>query len=326
MRRRAFVALMGGAAVWPTVARAQAASMPVIGFLSSESPTRFAPQLRLFHQGLREMGYVENQNIAIEYRWAEGHNDRLPDLAADLVRQRVRVIAAPGTTPAALAARAATKNIPVVFFTAGDPVALGLVASLARPGGNLTGIASLGGQLGPKRLELLHQLMPAESAMALLVNPTNPAIAESNAKDLQEAAQRLGLRLHVLPAGTEAQFDAVFASMRQLRVRGLVIAVDSFFTGRREDLGALALRHGIAAIYQLRDFAEAGGVMSYGGGLDPYRLAGLYTGRILKGEKPAELPVQQVSRVELVINMKAVKALGLKVPPDLLALADEVIN
>lgn len=298
----------------------------MIGFLGSESPALFVSQLRLFKEGLADAGYVEGQNVAIEYRWAEGQNDRLPALAADLVRRQVRVIAAPGTTPAALAAKAATKTIPVVFFTAGDPVALGLVASLSRPGGNMTGATSLGGQLAPKRLELLHELMPKASAMALLVNPSNPVLAGSTAKELQDAARSRGLRLHVVQAGTESEFEPAFAEVVKLRASALVIAVDSFFTGRREKLGALALRHRIPAIYQYRDFAAAGGVMSYGGGLEPYRLAGLYTGRILKGEKPADLPVQQLTRVELVINMKTAKALGLSVPPKLLALADEVID
>jgi len=324
--RRKFITLLSGAAVWPAVAPAQQAPMPVIGFLGSESPALFASPLRLFLQGLSETGYIEGKNVAIEYRWAEGQNDRLPALAADLVRRRVSVIAAPGTTPAALAAKAATTTIPIVFFTGGDPVALGLVASLNRPGGNLTGATSLGGQLAPKRLELLHQLMPTATVMALLVNPTNPVLAESTARETQEAARSLGLRLHTLHASTERDFDSVFAALVQLRASGFVIAIDSFFTGRREQLAALALRHGIPAIYQYRDFAAAGGVMSYGGSLEPYRLVGLYTGRILKGEKPADLPVQQATRIELIINMKTAQALGLSVPPKLLALADELIE
>jgi putative tryptophan/tyrosine transport system substrate-binding protein len=251
----------------------------------------------------------------------------LPALAADLVRRQVNVIATPGTTPAALAAKAATTTIPIVFFTAGDPVALRLVASLNRPGGNLTGATSLGGDLAPKRLELLHQLMPTATVMAALVNPSNPALAESTARKLQEAAHSLALRLHTLRASTERDFDPVFRELVRLRAATLVIAIDSFFTARREQLGALALRHGIAAIYQDRDFAVAGGVMSYGGSLtEGYRLVGLYTGRILKGEKPADLPVQQLTRIELIINMKTAKALGVIVPPTLLALADEVIE
>ena len=326
MTRRELIAALGGAAVWPATARAQPPS-PVIGFLGSESPARFDGALRMFRDGLGETGYVEGQNVAIEYRWAEGQNDRLPALAGELVRRQVRVIAAPGTTPAALAAKAATTTIPVVFFTAGDPVALGLVGSLGRPGGNLTGATSMGGELAPKRLELLHELLPTATSMALLVNPTNPALAESTARQLQDAARSRGLRLHILHASTERDFDPMFATLAQVRASALVIAVDSFFTGRREQLGALALRHGIPAVYQHRDFAAAGGLMSYGGSLaEGYRLVGVYTGRILKGEKPADLPVQQARKVELIINLKTAKALGLTIPPKLRALADEVIE
>jgi putative tryptophan/tyrosine transport system substrate-binding protein len=294
MMRRRLVALLAGSGTWTMIGRAAARSLPVVGFLGSDSPAQFENQLRGFRHGLRETGYVESRNVAIEYRWAEGRNDRLPILAAELVRLGVDVIAAPGTTPAALAAKAATTTIPVVFFTAGDPVALGLVASLNRPGGNMTGATSLGGQLGPKRLELLHQLLPRATVMALLVNPSNPALAESVERELQNAARTLGVRLQVLPASTERDFDPAFAAVAQARASGLVIAVDSFFTGRRAELGALALRHRIPAIYQHRDFAAAGGVMSYGGNLtEGYRLVGLYTGRILRGEKPADLPVNQ---------------------------------
>jgi len=326
--RRTFLAGTGAVLLAaPLAAEAQQAGKPVIGFLGSESPALFATPLRMFRQGLSETGYVEGQNVAIEYRWAEGQNDRLPALAADLVRRKVNVIDALGATPAALAASAATRTIPIVFLTAGDPVALKLVASLNRPGGNLTGLTSSGLELAPKRLELLHELVPTASVMALLVNPTNPALAESTVREVQDAARSLGLRLHTLRASTERDFDSVFAAMVQLRVSGLVIAIDSFFTGRREQLAALALRHGIPAIYQYRDFAAAGGVMTYGGSLtEQYRLAGLYTGRILKGEKPADLPVQQVTRVELVINLKTAKALGLTIPPSLLGRADEVIQ
>jgi putative tryptophan/tyrosine transport system substrate-binding protein len=326
--RRTFLAGTGAVLLAaPVIAEAQQAGKPVIGFLGSESPALFATPLRIFRQGLSETGYVEGQNVAIEYRWAEGQNDRLPALAADLVRRKVSVIDALGATPAALAASAATRTIPIVFLTAGDPVALKLVASLNRPGGNLTGLTSSGLELAPKRLELLHELVPTASVMALLVNPTNPALAESTVREVQDAARSLGLRLHTLRASTEHDFDSVFAAMVQLRVSGLVIAIDSFFTGRREQLAALALRHGIPAIYQYRDFAAAGGVMTYGGSLtEQYRLAGLYTGRILKGEKPADLPVQQVTRVELVINLKTAKALGLTIPPSLLGRADEVIQ
>src|SRR6266508_2728306 len=268
MTRREFITVLGAATAWPVAARAQQTLMPAIGFLGSESPALFASHLRMFRQGLSESGYVEGQNVAIEYRWAEGQNDRLPALAADLVRRQVNVIATPGTTPAALAAKAATTTIPIVFFTAGDPVALRLVA-------NLKGATSLGGELAPKRLELLHQLMPRATVMAVLVNPSNPALAESTARKLQEAARSLALRLHTLRASSERDFDSVFTELVQLRASALVIAIDSFFTARREQLGALALRHGIAAIYQDRDFAVAGGVMSYGGSLtEGYRLVG----------------------------------------------------
>ena len=327
MIRREFIIALGAAAAWPVAARAQQTLMPTIGFLGSESPALFASHLRMFRQGLGEAGYVEGRNVTVEYRWAEGHNDRLPALATDLVRRHVNVIATPGTTPAALAAKAATTTIPIVFFTAGDPVALKLVASLNRPGANATGATSLGGDLAPKRLELLHQLMPIATALAGLVNPSNPSLAESAAKTLQEAARTLGLQLHILSAATEGDFEPVFAGLVRRRARGLVIAIDSFFTARREQLGALALRHGIAAIYQDRDFAAAGGVISYGGSLrEGYRVVGLYSGRILNGEKPADLPVQELTRIELIINAKAARALGLRVPQTLLALADEVIE
>jgi putative tryptophan/tyrosine transport system substrate-binding protein len=327
MRRREVIAGLAAAAAWPLAARAQQPAMPVIGFLSSESPALFASFLSVFRQGLNEAGFVEGQNVAIEYRWADGQNERLPILAADLVRRQVSVIAAPGSTPAALAAQRASATIPIVILTGGDPVALGLVASLNRPGGNVTGVTSLGRELAPKRLGLLHELMPTASVMALLVNPTNTALTESTTRDVQDAAQALGLQLHVLHAGSERDFDAVFATLIQLRASGLVIAVDFYFTVRREQLAGLALRHGVPAVYQYRDFAAAGGVMSYGGSLvEGYHLVGLYTGRIPKGEKPANLPVHQVTKVELVINLKAAKALGLTTPPSLLARADEVIE
>jgi putative tryptophan/tyrosine transport system substrate-binding protein len=328
MKRREFITLLGGAtAAWPIAAGAQQQPIPVIGFLGSESPAQSAGLLRFFRQGLGELGFVEGQNVTIDYRWAEGRNDRLPDLAADLVHREVSVIAAPATTPGALAAKAATATIPIVMFTAGDPVALGLVASLSRPGGNITGTTSLAGELAPKRLELLRELMPTAKSMALLVNPTNPALMASTTREAQTAARTLGLTLHILHAGTEREFDAVFARLAELPANGLVIAVDSFFTGRREQLAKLALRHRVPAIYQSRDFAEVGGVMSYGGSLaDGFRLVGLYAGRILKGEKPADLPVQQVTKVELIINLKTAKVLGLEVPPTLLARADEVIE
>jgi putative ABC transport system substrate-binding protein len=328
MKRREFLGALGvAAAAWPLAARAQHSAMPVIGFLGSESPDLFREPLRIFRQGLSESGFVENQNVAIEYRWAEGKNDQLPALATDLVRRHVNVIVAPQSTPASLAAKAATVTIPIVVFTAGDPVALGLVASLNRPGGNVTGTTSLGRELAPKRLGLLHELMPTTSVIGLLINPTNPKLSDTTSKSVQAAARALGLQIHIVRANSERDFEQAFSNLVQLRVSALVIAVDSFFTGWREQLAALALRHRIAAIYQYRDFAAAGGVMSYGASLsEAFKLVARYTGRILKGEKPAELPVQQATKVELVVNTKAATALGLKFPPNLLVLADEVIE
>jgi putative tryptophan/tyrosine transport system substrate-binding protein len=331
MKRRAFITLVGGMAasplLRPVAARAQLQAVPVIGFLGSDSPALSREALRIFRQALSDTGFVEKRNVAIEYRWAEGQNDRLPALAADLVRRRVNVIVVPASTPGALAAKRATATIPIVIFTAGNPVALGLVTSLDRPGGNVTGATSLGGELAPKRLELLHELMPKATNMALLVNPTNPVLAESTSNAVQAAAPALGLRLQIVRAGAERDFEPVFASLVQSRTSALVIAIDSFFTGRREQLAALALSHRIPAIYQYRDFAAAGGVMSYGGSLaEGFRLVALYTSRILKGEKPVELPIQQTTKVELIINIKTAAALGLKFPSSLLALADEVIE
>ena len=325
LRRREFISLLGGAiAVWPLAVRAQQ-TMPVIGFLGSESPDQYAYRVRAFRQGLSETGYVEGRSVAIEYRWANGHNDRLPALAADLVRSQVNVIAAT-STPVGPAAKAATATIPIVFVTASDPVAAGLVASLNRPGGNLTGVTGLGMELGPKRLELLHELVPTATILALLVNPTSP-IAETLTKDLQAAARTLELQLHVLHASTERDFDAVFASLVELRAGALVIAADVFFTSRSEQLAALTVRHAVPTIYQFREFAVAGGLMSYGTSpTDAYHQAGIYTGRILKGEKPGDLPVQQVTKVELIINLKTAKALGITFPITLLGRADEVIE
>jgi ABC-type uncharacterized transport system substrate-binding protein len=327
MKRRDFITLLGGAAaVWPLAARAQQAAMPVVGFLNGASPEGYAPFVAAFRQGLKEAGYVEGQNVTIEYRWTEGQYDRLPSLAADLVQHKVTVIAAT-STPAALAAKAATSTVPMVFTTGGDPIKLGLVASLRRPGGNVTGSAQLTVEVGPKRLELARELFPGATTVALLVNPANP-VAATVSKDLQTVADTLGVRLHLLHASTEADFEAAFATAAQLRAAALVISgADPLFVSHAAQLGALALRHSVPAIYQFREFAAAGGLMSYGGDArDSYRLAGVYTGRILKGEKPADLPVVQSTKVELIINLKTAKALGITVPLPLSGRADEVIE
>jgi putative ABC transport system substrate-binding protein len=327
MKRREFITLIGGAAAaWPLAARAQQSAKPVIGFVGSDSPDLYADRLRAFRLGLKDTGYVEGQNVAIEYRWAEGRNDRLPALTADLIQRQVAVIVAT-TTPSALAAKVATKTVPIVFFVAGDPVELGLVASLNRPGGNLTGATTLTLEVGPKRLELLHQMIPTATVIALLVNPTSPNLAEAQSRDLQTPARILGLQIHVLRASTDRDFDTVFATLAELRAGGLVVSSDSFFFSRSEQLAVLAARHAVPAIYGFRESAVAGGLMSYGGSLaDSHRWIGVYAGRILKGEKPSDLPVQQSTKVELIINLKTAKTLGLEVPPTLLARTDEAIE
>jgi putative ABC transport system substrate-binding protein len=328
VRRREFITLLGGAAAgWPLTARAQQPAMPVIGLLGSESPDLWAGRMRAFHQGLGETGYVDGRNVAIEYRWAEGHNDRLPALAADLVRRRVTVIAAPGSTPATLAAKAATSTIPIIFWIGSDPIELGLVVSLNRPEGNLTGVTTLNHGLVAKRVQLLHEVVPGTNSIAVLINPTSPILTKISIEDAQAAARSLGLELHMLNASTERDFDLVFANLIQLRAAGLVIGTDTFFSSRLEQLAALSVRHAVPTIYHFREFAAAGGLIAYGGSLaEAFRGTGVYTGRILKGEKPANLPVQQVTRVELYINLKTAKALGLDIPLPLIGRADELIE
>jgi putative ABC transport system substrate-binding protein len=328
MRRREFIAGLGGAAAWPVVGRAQQAAVPVIGFLGTESADIWASRLRAFRQGLGEAGYFEGKNVSIEYRWAQGQYNRLPALAADLLTRRVAVIAAPGSNAAALAAKATTKTIPIIFGLAADPIRIGLVTSLNRPGGNLTGVTTLNQEILPKRLELLHEVVPKASSFGLLVNPTNPIASNVQSRpEIQQAARILGLTLHIQHASTDRDFDSVLAGLPRLQAGGLLIVGDSFFSSHAEQLGALTLHHAIPAIYQWPDFASGGGLMSYGSSyIDTFRQVGVYTGRILKGEKPADLPVQQVTKIELIFNLKTAKALGLTIPETLLATADEVIQ
>jgi putative tryptophan/tyrosine transport system substrate-binding protein len=327
LRRRDFITLLSGVvAAWSPAVRAQQPAMPVIGFLNSGSPDADKDRVRAYRQGLSETGYVEGRNVAIEYHWADGHNDRLPAMAADLVRRGMNVIVT-GGTPATLAAKAATTTIPIVFILSTDPVEAGLIASLNRPGGNLTGVTGLNVELAPKKLELLHDLLPAAGAMGLLVNPTNPTAAQNESRAVGAAARALGLQLHVLHASAEGDFDPVFESLARLQADALVIGSDLFFTSRSEQLAALTVRHAVPSIYQFREFAAAGGLMSYGGSFTDWgRQGGIHTGRILAGAKPAELPVQQATKVELFINLKTAKALGLTVPITLLGRADEVIE
>ena len=327
MKRRHFITLLGSAAAaWPLAAYAQQPAMPVIGYLGAQSPAAFASRVRAFREGLGETGYAEGRNVAIEFRWAEGQHDRLPALASDLVGRQVAVIVAPGGAPAAIAAKSATTTIPIVFEMGADPIAIGLVSSLNRPGGNLTGVSSLNVEVTPKRLEILHEAVPTVAVVAVLVNPTSPT-ADSQLKSLQAAARALGLQLHVLHASTERDFDSVFETLLQLRAGALVVASDTFFATHAEQLAALAVRHAVPAIHQSRDFTTAGGLMSYAGSfLESHRQAGVYTGRILKGATPADLPVQQVTKVELFINLKAAKTLGVTFPLSLVGRADAVIE
>jgi putative ABC transport system substrate-binding protein len=324
MKRRSFITLLGAAA-WPLAARAQQHTIPVVGFLYSGTPEAHAHRIAGFRKGLGEAGYVEGHNLTIEYRFAHNEFERLPELAADLVRRRVSVLAAVGGL-SARAAKAATTTVPIVFWIEGDPVEVRLVASLNRPGGNLTGVTTLGAELGAKRLELLHEVIPTAIVIAVLVDPST-LTAATLSKDLQAAARSLGLQLLVLHANSERDFATSFATLIQQRAGGLVIGPGPLFFSRSEELAALALRHGVPSIFQSREFAAAGGLMSYGGSAtDSYRQVGAYTGRILKGEKPADLPVQQATKVDLLINLKTGKALGLEIPASLLARADEVIE
>jgi putative ABC transport system substrate-binding protein len=324
MRRREFITLLGGAAAWPLAARAQQPTMPVIGFLNGSSAWEYAHLAAAFRHGLSEIGYVEGRNVAIDYRWAEGHYDRLPALATDLVRRQVAVIAS--NTPATIAAKAATTTIPIVFSSGSDPIKLGFVASLSQPGGNVTGVSFFSAVLEPKRLGILRELVPTAAMIAVLLNPKYPD-AEAQSKDVQEAAHTLGLQIQILRASTERDLDATFATLAQLRVGGLLVCADPFLYSRRDYIVALAARHAIPTFYEQREFAVAGGLASYGTSLtDAYRQVGIYTGRVLKGDKPADLPVMQSVKFEFVINMKTAKVLGLDVPPGLSARADEVIE
>jgi putative ABC transport system substrate-binding protein len=331
MQRRDLLALLGGAAVEPILpsvtANAQQTTPPLIGFLGSESSDLWTSRLTAFRQGLKEAGYTEGRNVDIEYRWAEGQNERLPVLAAELVSKRITILVVLGGTASALAAKTATTTIPVVFRIAVDPVYAGLVASLNRPGGNVTGVTTMGADLGSKQLDMLHELVPAATVMALLMNPTNPSITQVQSKDVPAAALKLGIQLHLLNASMEHEFDPVFSSLHKLGVGGLVIGADTFLNARSEQLAALAVRHSIPTISPYRQFTKAGGLMSYGANItDASRQAGAYTGRILRGDKPADLPVLQPTVFELSINLNSAKALGLTVPPTLLARADEVIE
>jgi putative ABC transport system substrate-binding protein len=325
-RRELIVALGSAATAWPLAARAQQPAMPVVGFLNSSSPGRYAPMVAAFRQGLNEAGYIEGRNVIIEYRWAENQLNRLPAMMVNLVQRKVAVIAAT-STPAALAAKAASTTIPIVFETGADPVQLGLVASLNRPGGNVTGVTFLAQEVVPKLLELLRELLPTARVMALLVNPADPAIAAANTSKALAAAHTLGLELHVLNASSERDFEGVFAKLVELRAGGLVVGPDVLFVSHSEQLAALAALHGVATVFRGREFTAAGGLMSYGSDItDSYRLAGIYTGRILKGDKPADLPVQQTTKVELFINLRTAKALGITVPLPLSGRADEIFE
>jgi putative tryptophan/tyrosine transport system substrate-binding protein len=327
VRRRDFITLLGGAAfAWPVAARAQQPVMPVIGYLNNVSPESDASRLTGLRRGLSQTGYVEGRNLVIEYRWAGNQADRLPGLAADLAQLRVAVIVSPGLV-ATLAAKASTTSIPIVFGLGNDPVQLGLVASLNRPGGNLTGFNAVGSELGAKGLALLHELVPSVATIGFLENPNNNPVSELMTRDVLAAARVIGVKVQILKAGTDREIDAAFVSLVQARTGALFVGNDAFFNNRIEQLVALAARHAIPTMYAFREFVVAGGLISYGSSLiETYRQVGLYAGRILKGEKPADLPVQQITKLELIINLKTAKTLGLEVPDRLLALADEVIE
>jgi putative tryptophan/tyrosine transport system substrate-binding protein len=326
MRRREVITLFGGAAAWPLAARGQQPALPVVGFINGGSPDSSARRVVAFRKGLNETGTIEGQNVTVEYHWLEGQYDRLPALVADLVRRRVAVIATPASTLAAFAAKGATTTIPIVFGVGLDPVEIGLVGSLNRPAGNVTGVSRLTHEVATKRLALLHEMAPSVTSIAVLSNPANPA-SEAEAGELQVAARVLGLRLLVLNASSPSEIEAAFAILVQQRVGGLLVNSDNLFTNQRDQIATLVARHVMPAIFSYREFAAAGGLMSYGASfVDSFRQVGVYAGRILKGEKPSDLPVQQATKVELVINLKTAKALGLIVPPTLLAIADEVIE
>jgi putative ABC transport system substrate-binding protein len=327
MRRREFIAGIGSAVAWPLAARAQQAGKPLIGFLHSASASAFAEHIPAFHKGLNEAGYVDGQNVTVEYRWAEFHNETLPALAADLVRRGAAVIVTPISTPATVAAKAATSTIPIVFVIGADPVKMGLVTSLNRPGGNATGISDIGVQLGAKRLALLHELLPNAALFVALVNADNAGITEPFVAELQMAALVIGRKIEVVTASTNSGIDAAFAKLVKMRADGFLISPEALFVARRSQLLTLAARHAVPALYHRREFADAGGLMSYGSSItDQFRQTGLYAGRILKGENPADLPVQLPTKFEFVINLQTAKTLGIQVPPALVARADEVIE
>jgi putative tryptophan/tyrosine transport system substrate-binding protein len=326
MRRRDFITLTGSVVAWPLTAHAQQPALPVIGFINSSSHKAYEPQLAAFLKGLGEAGYFPGSNVAIEYRWADGQHDRLSSLVTDLVKRQVAVIAAT-STPAALAAKAATTSIPIVFETGADPVKIGLVASLNRPGGNATGVTQINAETAPKRLQLLHELLPTAKTIVLLVNPTDPVNAEANRQEVQTAASSLGLQLHILNTSSAGEIDEAFEKLIGMQASGVVVGSSSFFVSQAERLAALGLRYAVPTIYDNRQFAATGGLISYGSEItEAYRLAGIYTGRVLKGDKPANLPVQQATRVHLIINLKTARALGITVPNTIVGRADEVIE